>query len=108
MWEGVGAQAKGGPSLPLGHGHCAVLSVGDRDIRNPQDRSRQTWQQFDTTQILISAPQWLHRPCSLAWPSRYFFFLCGGGKEKIAVWPHETKNGRKTKHFIYKSEWANA
>ena len=22
------------------------------------------WQQFDTTPILISAPQWLHRPCN--------------------------------------------
>ena len=46
-WEGVGSggggrQVESGFSLPLGHRQwCCVLSVGDRDVHNPQDRSRQ-------------------------------------------------------------------
>ena len=52
----VNALAKGGPSLPLGHRYCAVLSVGDKDMHNPRDRSRRTWQQFDTMPILINVP----------------------------------------------------
>ena len=41
-----------------------MLPVGDRDVHNPQDRLRGHWQQIDATPILISAPQWLCRPCN--------------------------------------------
>ena len=33
---GVGGQAKGGPSLPLGHDSGAVPSADDRDVHKPQ------------------------------------------------------------------------
>ena len=36
----VGGQAEGGFSLLLEHRYGAVVSVGDRDVHNPQDRLR--------------------------------------------------------------------
>ena len=62
--------------------------AGDRDVHNPQDRSRRTWQQFDTTPILISAPQWLHRPCNAPRP----FYRVGkkpSVKAGLAIYSHK-------------------
>ena len=61
---GVGGQAEGGFSLPLGHTvvlipqyvtYIYTISRMGRDGHS---------QQFDTTPILISAPQWPHKPCN--------------------------------------------
>ena len=69
-WEGVGwvgsrRQAK--PSIVRQKQHC-VLSKAQKQ---PQTTATVNlvdldgrWQQFDTACSLISAPQWLHRPCS--------------------------------------------
>ena len=67
-WVGVGGgwEAEGGLYHPQGdtQQQC-VLSRAQKQPQSTcmvgQDRR---WQQFDTTCSLISAPQWLHRPCS--------------------------------------------
>ena len=73
-YKGVveGGQAKGGPSLPLGHRqwYCAQQTTG-MYINHRIDRDGH-WQQFGTRLILISTPQWANRFCNA--PTRFYRF----------------------------------
>ena len=44
-----------------------VSSVSDRNRLNPQDRSRRSLLQSDTSHILVNAIHWPHRPYSAPW-----------------------------------------
>ena len=64
-WEGVGGKPKAGYTI---HKDTHSSSVGHRNSHSQPGGPDGIWQKFDTPCSLISAPQWLHRPCSvLSW-----------------------------------------
>ena len=64
-WGGwVGRQAEGGLSLPLGYRQqCCVLSRWQRSAQSTAEIKKHIGS-FGNPSILISATQWLYKPCN--------------------------------------------
>ena len=86
-WWGLGwvGKLKAGFPCHQGTDSCAALSVGDRDVNNPQDNSRQALAAVYSTTILISAPQWLHSACNIPTQFNQAFIqeMTQGGQNKV-------------------------
>ena len=61
---GVGGKLKAGKTIHSETKSSTVSSVRHRNNTVNLVNIDGRWQQFDTACSLISAPQWLHRPCS--------------------------------------------
>ena len=64
-----------------------ILHAKTKHLSYKSKQQGSHWQQFDTTPILISAPQWLHRPCNVP---KWFYWV--GKKSSVkadfAIYSH--------------------